>query len=101
MKLIAVMTIEQYAQDLRKLFREHHVTIFSESEIRGYRSDATERDPSNWFAHTASPIYSHLVFAFVDESKAAELMQAIRNHGQTMDHDHPMRAFQMHVEQFA
>lgn len=101
MKLIAVMAIEQYAQDLRKLFREHHVTIFSESEIRGFRSDAADRDSSNWFAHTASPIYSHLVFAFVEESKAAELMQAIRDHGKTIDRDHPMRAFQMHVEQFA
>jgi hypothetical protein len=97
-KLIAVMSIHEYADELRRLFREHRVPVFSETDIQGYNLHADPPENSNWFADRHVPVYSHLIFAFTEAGKADELMEAIRKRSSELDPKNPIRAFQLHVE---
>lgn len=98
MKLIVVMSIEQHADELRRLFREHQVPVFSETEVEGFRLHRDQNEGENWFSHRHVGVSSHVVFAFVEADKAGELMDAIAKRTREMDPTNPMRAFQLEVE---
>ena len=98
MKLIVVMGIEEYADHLRKLFTEHKVPVYSEAPIQGFKLQREQNEQDDWFVHRHVTIYSHLIFAFVDEQKAAELLSAIENYSKENKLNNPIRAFQLGVE---
>ena len=100
MKLIAVMSIEQYAGELRQIFIGHHVPVFSEIPVQGYKSPSTQTERDNWFAHKPVSVYSHLTFAFTGADMAEELMAAIQKKSRELDPLNPVRAFQLNVENF-
>lgn len=100
MKLIAVMSIEEYAGELRKIFSEHRVPVFSETEINGYKLLPDTRANDNWFAGKHTSVYSHIVFAFVEAKKADELLEAIQQYCKQHECANPIRAFQLGVEKF-
>ena len=100
MKLIILMSIEEYARDLRKILLDHKVPIFSETNIEGYRLDDGEIAPS-WFPNTSRQgIYSNLFFSFLSASKTDEVMEAIREYNAREGDGHPLRAFMMNVEEY-
>ncbi|WP_456427273.1 hypothetical protein [Rhodocaloribacter sp.] len=98
MKLVIIMSVEQYAEVLERLYAEHRIPVFSETEVQGYRLDENVRTPLNWFGRAHTPIYSKLTFAFVSDEKAAELIDAIDAYNREHDLGSPIRAFQMPVE---
>ncbi|MBX7150141.1 hypothetical protein K1X84_00775 [bacterium] len=100
MKLIAVMSIEEYAGELRKIFSEHRVPVFSETEINGYKLLPEMGEKDNWFSGKHTAVYSHIVFAFVEAQKADELLSAIQEYCKQRDCANPIRAFQLSVEKF-
>lgn len=97
MKLIAVMSIEQYAGELRRLFQEHKVPVYSEMDIEGFKWHEEKAENANWFSHRHVGVYSHVVFAFVEAAKADELLEAIAQQAQA-DPEYSIRAFQLNVE---
>lgn len=98
MKLIALLCIEEYAEEARKLFRELKVPAYSESEIRGYK--LTEDDESeNWFAHKHVLDNSHMFFTMCSEEKALELMAAIDTCKENK-RINSVHAFQLNIEKF-
>ncbi|MBL7994926.1 hypothetical protein JNM05_06090 [bacterium] len=98
MKLIVVMSIEEYADHLRKLFITHKVPVYSEAPIQGFKLHQEQHEQDDWFVHRHLTIYSHLIFAFVDADKAQELMSAIDNYSRENKLQNPIRAFQLAVE---
>ena len=47
MKLLIVLGIQEYKEDLCQLFRESHVSVFSEVDIKGYKKEEVAVDPMN------------------------------------------------------
>ncbi len=100
MKLLVVMSIEAHANEIRKLFVEHQVPVYSEAPIQGFRLQAQEPQPDNWFAHGHVQVYSSLIFAFVPADKAHELLDAVRDLSRSLGDQNPLRAFQLSVDTF-
>jgi hypothetical protein len=98
MKLIVVMGIEEDADRLRQLFRDYNVPVYSESPIRGFKHQGTQDEAGNWFAVQHPSIYSQLLFTFVEDQKAEEVMTGIRTHRARDKSANPIRAFQLSVE---
>lgn len=98
MKLIVVMGIEEYADHLRKIFITHKVPVYSEAPIQGFKLHQEQHEQDDWFVHRHVTIYSHLLFAFVDDEKAQELLSAIEHYSKEQKLLNPIRAFQLSVE---
>ncbi len=99
MKLVAVMSIDTYRDDLLRLYRDHAIRVFSEIDIRGhYHDDESTAADIGWFGRSNHPAYSMLTWAFVSDEEAGAFMEAIAAFNTTHDPDHPVRAFQMDVE---
>lgn len=98
MKLIMLLCIEEYASDLRKILFDHNVSIFSETNIDGFRMEKGDL-AENWFSSSGRRgIYSHLFFSFIDPSTARELMAAVEEYNSELEGTHPLHAFLMDVE---
>ena len=98
MKLIGVMSLAQYRDQVRKLFEKHHVQIYSEVEIVGHSSESIRQHGWWVFEQRDIPMYSTLFYAVVPQEKAEELMADIVTLQDECDPDHPPRAFQVDVE---
>ena len=99
MKLVAVMSLDAYRDDLHQLFRGHEIQVYSEIDIQGYHhSQSAPATSFGWFGGASSPAYSTLTWAFLPESQAGDLLGAIEQYNDDNDLDHPVRAFQMPVD---
>ncbi|NIV94900.1 hypothetical protein GWN42_19435 [candidate division KSB1 bacterium] len=98
MKLIGLMSLAQYRDQVRKLFEKHEVQIYSEVEITGHTVD-TIKNYGWWvFEKDGIPMYSTLFFAVIPGEKALEIMENINGLQEDWDPKHPPRAFQVNVE---
>lgn len=98
MKLVVIMSAAAGAAGLEKLYAEHRVPVYSETDIQGFRLEDTDLEERGWFGGGHTPIYSKLTFAFVAENKAVELMAAIQALNETLAPEQTVSAFQMDVE---
>ena len=98
MKLVAIMSVDAYANVLERVYTEHRIPVFSEMDIQGFRLDDDADVEGNWFASGHSPVYSKLTFAFVSEEQAEELLTAIDEVNRKKGLESPIRAFQLAVE---
>ncbi|HQU73490.1 MAG: hypothetical protein KDI06_10435 [Calditrichaeota bacterium] len=97
MKMIGIMTIDEYVKQVRKLLKDHHIHIYSEFPLIGH-SDRGGSGFGFWHAEGDLPIASTMCFAIVDQATADELFTAVEELAQEVDPNHPPRAFQMNVE---
>jgi len=98
MKLIAILSIDECHEVLRKLFYAHGVDILSEVDIKGYPMPDADGDRPSWFSASLSAVYSTLSFAFTDDDKADSLMDALETFACEGEPDHPVHAFLLPVE---
>lgn len=98
MKLLVLMSIEEYAEHLRKIFSEHKIPAFSESEVRGYKHFDHGNKGDDWFPHRPVGLYSHIVFSFVDDAKADEVLDGIEKFSKECDCNNPIRGFTLNVD---
>jgi nitrogen regulatory protein PII len=97
MKMIAIMCLEHCSKQVRKIFKDFEVSVFSELDVRGYSSDKTSQI-GWWPGDHEQPNYSSLCFAIITKEKAEEIMDAIEKMSKDNDSDYPVRAFLMDVE---
>jgi hypothetical protein len=97
MKLIGLMSLAQYRDNVRKFFEKHEVQIYSELDISGHTAD-TIKNYGFWIFDKDDSIYSVLFFAVVKKEKADEIMAGITALRQEFDAQHPPRAYQIAVE---
>lgn len=100
MKLIGVMGLIEDTEKIRKLFKEHGVHIFSETEITGHT--LCELEKHGWWPSSDIPAYSRLHFAILPTERASKILDAIAGlpDKEEVEDDctHPIRAFQVDVE---
>lgn len=101
MKLIIVLSDDSYADETAKIFSKAQIPVFSEMDIRGFKTKKTaEPDLTNWFASAKYPAYSSMNFAFVNEGQEEELFAEIGNFNKNFPKHAPIHAFVLQVEKF-
>jgi methyl coenzyme M reductase subunit C-like uncharacterized protein (methanogenesis marker protein 7) len=98
MKFIGLMSLNQYKENVRKLFEKHEVKIYSEIEITGHTSETIKKYGWWIFEKEQVPMYSTLFFAVTTAEKAEDIMNNINSLKDECDPGHPPRAFQIDVE---
>ncbi len=99
MKLVAILSIEDYHPDLGKVFKNLEIPVYSELEMTGFRSEkGNSQALQSWFAHKRSGVFSKLSFAFVVEEQAEALLKAIAKFNTEKPSANPVHAFQLNVE---
>lgn len=101
MKLVAIMSLDTYRDDLHALLRERKIEVFSELDIEGYHqaSDGSGVNPTpGWFRGGTPPTDSTLTWAFLNDEQADQLLDAITALNDRRDLERPVRAFQMNVD---
>lgn len=98
MKLVALMCVEEYVEDARKLLHDERIQAYSEAPMKGYRiSDDDESD--NWFAAKHLLTNSHIFFSMCDNETADRFMKAIKKCSLTKEKN-SVHAFQVDIEKF-
>lgn len=99
MKLIGVMSLTAYRDQVRKLFEKHEIQIYSELDIIGHTAE-TVQQYGWWSFEKDLPMYSTMFFAIVGKDKSEKIMQEIKDLSFNSEFEalHPPRAFQIAVE---
>lgn len=97
MKLIGLMSLNTFKDQIRKVFEKHQVQIYSEVDVTGHTAETIDR-LGWWHLEKDIPAYSTLYFAIIADEKAAEMMQAFKTTFQDSDTEFKPRAFQVAVE---
>lgn len=99
MKLIVVFSVEEYREQLDRLFRQAGVPVFSRLSVEGVKlSDSAVKAAGNWFGAAAPPADAFANLTFTTEEQAAALMAQIESYNEANPTSNPFRAFQMPVE---
>jgi hypothetical protein len=99
MKLVAVMSLDAYRDDLHALLRERQIEVFSEIDIEGHHHAPSGVDSASvgWFGGGPPPTDSTLTWAFLDDDQADDLLSAVVDFNERRSLDRPVRAFEMDV----
>lgn len=98
MKLLVIMSVEAYAPELRRLYVQHGLTVFSETDVEGYHRPDPDAHRTSWFGHDRGADYSKLTFALVPDDQADALLDALAAYNRDVHPERPAHAFLMGVE---
>lgn len=98
MKLIAIMSLDTYRDDVHALLREREIAVFSELDIEGYHQLSSEGASPAWFGSGTPPTDSTLTWAFLEEEQATLLMDAVATFNEKRDLERPVRGFELNVD---
>ena len=99
MKLIVILCIEEHTPDVRKIFAEQKVPIYSKIESKGYKNREFLADKSNWFSHGGNGTFSEVFFSFVPAEISNNLLDAVEHYNQEHPNakNYPLHAFELDV----
>lgn len=102
MKLLIILSIEEYANDVRMILAQQKVPVYSETEIHGFRTEEYQPDISNWFAQDAHGVYSKLFFTFHQTDSVKRVLEEVRKYNTKKgdDQQNPVHAFLIDVQEF-
>lgn len=99
MKLLIILSVEEYTNDVRKILAKQKVPIYSETEVHGFRTEEYQPDISNWFAHDEHGVYSTLFFSMQGDECVDRVLNEIDEYNDTReDNVNPLHAYTLNVE---
>ncbi len=103
MKLLIILSIAEFADEVRALMTKNNVPVYSETEMYGFRTEKHQPDIRSWFSQDDQGIYSTLFFSFQDEETVKKILDEVKEYNKGIDHngDNPLHAYQVAVEAFA
>jgi hypothetical protein len=93
MKLVFLMYLEDDDTLVRTQLEQMSVQLFSQLPLEGHGAGA-----SGWYGEVV-PYRSRLAFAVVPDDQANALLGAVRSWPAGQDPQHPVRAFQVNIEE--
>lgn len=93
MKLVFMMYLEDDDGVVRSLLDRLRIPMFSQIQLEGHGSGA-----GGWYGEVA-PYRSRMAFAALPEAQARDLLDAVRHLEGGLDPRHPVRAFQVSIEE--
>lgn len=93
MKLVMLMYLSDDDDCVEGLLEEHDVSVFSNLPLEGIGPGTR----TGWYGK-AAPYESRMTMTVVEDARAHELLQAVRECTGVKDPRHPVRAVQVDVE---
>lgn len=103
MKLLIILSVAEFADEVRSMMSRNNVPVYSETEMYGFRTEKHKPDIRTWFSQGDQGIYSTLFFSFQDEATVKDILVEIRNYNKDVreGRDNPLHAYQVPVEDYA
>ena len=98
MKLVIVTVVEQFEEDILRLFKNSKIESFSESQIDGYKNPASVFIASNWFPSEKGGVKSSMFFSFTEAEKIDTLFELIEEFNKNLETNNPIRAIVVPIE---
>lgn len=100
MKLVIVTTVEQFQNDVLKLFKKANIENFSSSGIGGYKIESSLLMTSNWFSSEKGANESSMFFSFTENEHIDALFKLINEFNANLETNNPIRAVVVPIEKF-
>jgi len=103
MKLLIILSIAEFSNEVRSMMTRNNVPVYSETEMYGFRTEKHKPDIRSWFSQGDQGIYSTLFFSFQDESTVKNILKEVGQYNDEYEGDrgNPLHAYQVAVEEFA
>lgn len=98
MKLIIVVGPNSFDGEIKNIFEESEIQIYSRSDITGHSNKGDYNLSENWFAISNGYQKSIVFFSFTEEEKAKKVLEAANLFNGTLKSKSQLRAFIMSVE---
>lgn len=98
MKLVIVTSVEEYHDDILKIFKKSNIQNFSESEIDGYKNTPAILSTNNWFATNKSVTNSIMLFSFTEKEKIDTLFEYLEKFNNKIESNSPIKAIVLPIE---
>lgn len=98
MKFFIVTCLKEYQEEVCKIFREAEITVFSATDIVGFKHNQSADMLAEWFASGDEKFDSAMLFSFTAEKNTDEAMAMIKKFNESTDTSFPVRAFVVPVE---
>ena len=100
MKLVLVTVVEEYQNDVLKLFKKSEIKSFSTSEIDGYKNSTPLLRTASWFPSEKGGAESSLFFSFTEDEHIDVLFELIKEFNENLETNNPMKAVVVPIEKF-
>jgi hypothetical protein len=100
MKLVIVTVVEEFQNNVLKLFKKAEIESFSSSEIDGHKNSASLLRTSSWFPSEKGGAESSLFFSFTDAKHIDTLFELIKEFNKNLETNNPMKAIVVPIEKF-
>ncbi len=100
MKLIVITSLYEFTKEIERFLREKKVLAYFEMDVQGFKVfEENENFKENWFVSGPHqrPTNSLGIFAFIENQKATQLMQALKEFDE--EHGNILNAFSVNVEE--
>lgn len=101
LKLVFVLSVEDLQKEVGQLFQKAGIAIYSSMNIEGIKTNQSNSDADNWFAASATTIYSTANFTFTSEESAQILIDLVTKYNSNHADNFPLHAYQLAVEKAA
>lgn len=98
MKLLVVVSIKEYQEEVAKLLESAGVSIFSVSDTTGYKKRGYN---VGWFGSDNGKTNSIVLFSFTDAESAQKALENINRCNADCNTSFPVRGFVLNVEEFS
>lgn len=85
MKLILIISVAAYFEDLKKILHDSNIETYTFQEVIGYRDATLDAVSSNWFGSEHNERASILCHVFAESPKVFELAKSIEHFNQEQD----------------
>ncbi|WP_372638631.1 hypothetical protein [Fodinibius sp.] len=101
MKLLIILSIEEYTDDVRKILARQKVPIYSETSVHGFRTGEYQPDITNWFAKDDHGVYSTLFFSIQNGGCVKRVLDEVKvyNRESGAEQQNPIHAYSLNVEE--
>jgi hypothetical protein len=101
LKYVVIQCAEAHHHELEEIFNDIHINTYSEIPVDGFMKsvDGTS-DISNWFGSSKHPYRYIMSCSFLEEEKADQLLERIKEFNEEAEGISPINAYVMPVEKF-
>jgi hypothetical protein len=98
MKLFIVACLKDNQEDVQRLFKQANISIFSITDVIGFKQNDAVNLLENWFASGDEKFDSMFVFSFTTSENVENCMRLIDEFNTKSQSQFPIRAFVVPVE---
>jgi len=100
MKLVIVTVVEEFQNEVLKLFKKAGIKSFSSSEIDGHKNSTSLLRTSSWFPSEKGGAESSLFFSFTKDEFIDTLFELIKEFNENLETNNPIKVVVVPIEKY-